>query len=149
MIGNLALTFAGVVFLLAILAFFRTVHAGTWGFREGFVADDFITNQGYPTKQLCDAPLTTLIPILSGPGDATLDSPRDAYKLLDLPAGGGSLANMTSEQAYYLDGQKRIEKTGSYGQVTNNYRHLTPDNGSTPLHELGLSFYQTDFNRRV
>jgi hypothetical protein len=41
-----------------------------------------------------------------------------------------------------VDGQRLIEKTGSYGQVTNNYKRKTPDNGSTPLHELAISFYK-------
>ena len=40
---------------------------------------DFTENQGYPTKQLCKMPLTTILPELSGPADATLDTPRVPY----------------------------------------------------------------------
>ena len=101
--------------------------------------------KGYPTKQLCTMPLTTL-PELSGPADATLDTPRNPYNLLEYmePASnsGTVLANLTSECAYVADGERLIEKTGSYGQVTNNYRHKKPDNGSTWLHELSVSFYE-------
>ena len=103
-------------------------------------------NIGYPTKQLCKMPLTSPLPELSGPADATLNSPRDPYNLLDYlePAtlGGSRTANLTSECAYIADGQRRIEKTGSYGQITNNYKHKKPDNGSTWLHELSVSFYK-------
>jgi hypothetical protein len=104
---------------------------------------DFIENQGYPTQQLCTAPLTTHLPQLSGPAEATLDTPREPYNLLGdyLKPAEGRIANLKSECAYVADGQKRIEKTGSYGQITNNYKKAKPDNGSTLLRELSLSFY--------
>ena len=107
---------------------------------------DFTETQGYPTKQLCKMPLTTILPELSGPADATLDTPRVPYNLLGdymKPAtmSGPATANLTSECAYIADGERLIEKTGSYGQVTNNYRRKNPDNGSTWLHELSVSFY--------
>jgi hypothetical protein len=83
------------------------------------------------------------LPPLSGPADATLDTPREPYNLLGdylKPAEGG-LASLQSERAYIVDGQRRIEKTGTYGQITNNYKKAKPDNGSTLLRELSLSFY--------
>jgi len=107
---------------------------------------DGFTNMYYPTQQLCKAPLTTAYPQASGPADATLDSPRNPYHLLGdylKPATQeGRLANFTSECAYISDGERYIEKTGSYGQITNNYKHKKPDNGTTWLHELSLSFYE-------
>jgi hypothetical protein len=104
---------------------------------------DFIENEGYPTQQLCTLPLTTHLPQLSGPADATLDTPREPYNLLGdyLKPAECRIANLKSECAYVADGQKRIEKTGSYGQITNNYKKAKPDNGSTLLRELSLSFY--------
>ena len=107
----------------------------------------FIENKGYPTKQLCKMPLTSPLPELSGPADATLDTPRVPYNLLGdylKPATevGMVTANLTSECAYIADGERLIEKTGSYGQVTNNYKRAKPDNGSTWLHELSVSFYK-------
>ena len=140
-------TIASVILLLTLVAYFRYLRQFT-GFRESF--DDFITNEGYPMKQACETypPLTTPIPILSGPGDATLNEPRTPYHLLGdyiAPAGGAGderISNLTSEKAYAVDSQRLIEKTGSYGQVTNNYKHKTPDNGTTPLHELAISFYK-------
>ena len=101
---------------------------------------------GYPTNQLCKVPLTTEVPREPGPADATLDVPRTPYSLLgdylQVASDDSRLANFTSECAYIADGQRHIEKTGSYGQVTNNYKHKKPDNGTTWLHELSVSFYK-------
>lgn len=109
---------------------------------------DIDTNRGYPTDQLCAPPLTTL-PQLSGPADATLENPRRAYHLLGdflepatNPDEPPRTANLTSECAYIADGQRRIELTGTYGQITNNYKKSKPDNGSTLLRDLSLSFYK-------
>jgi len=105
---------------------------------------DFIENTGYPTQQLCNMPLTSPLPQLSGPADATLDVPRTPYHLLGdyLAPAKERLANMKSECAYVADGQRYIEKTGTFGQMTNNYKKEKPDNGSTLLRELSLSFYK-------
>ena len=99
---------------------------------------------GYPANQLCSMPLTSPLPQLSGPADATLDNSRKPYHLLGdyLPAAEERLANLKSECAYIADGQRYIEKTGSYGQITNNYKKSKPDNGSTLRRELSLSFYK-------
>lgn len=99
----------------------------------------------YPTSQLSSMPMATSNPEASGPADATLDTPRVPFHLLGdyMPPAEERLANLSSECAYIADGQRRIEKTGSYGQITNNYKHKNPDNGSTWLHELSVSFYSS------
>ena len=117
-------------------------------FQQMSRADGF--SDFYPVKnELCNIPLTTSESRASGPADATLDSPRVPYNLLGDylepavgPGEGPRTANLTSECAYIADGQRLIEKTGSYGQITNNYKHKNPDNGSTWLHELSVSFYK-------
>jgi hypothetical protein len=103
-------------------------------------------HSGYPAEQLCKMPMATELPQLSGPADSTLSTPREPYHLLqdtiEAASQDNRLENLTSECAYIADGQRLIEKTGSYGQVTNNYKHKKPDNGTTWLHELSLSFYK-------
>lgn len=113
----------------------------------GCVQQPFSDFQGYPTEQLCTMPLTTSVPREAGPADATLNRPRDPYNLLGdylKPAStsGTVTANLTSECAYIADGERLIELTGSYGQATNNYKRKKPDNGTTWLHELSVSFYK-------
>jgi hypothetical protein len=109
-----------------------------------FLEEGFIQNYGYPTEQLCSMPLTSPLPQLSGPADATLDIPRRPYHLLGdyLEPAHERLANLKSECAYIADGQRHIEKTGTFGQITNNYKKEKPDNGSTLMRELSLSFYK-------
>ena len=130
----------GVLAVLLIIYIVYLVHKAT--VIDSF--NDYTYKSGYPTKQLCQMPLTSPLPELSGPADATLSSPRDPYHLLGdyMPPGEERLANLKSECAYISDAQRRIEKTGSYGQVTNNYKHKNPDNASTWLHELSVSFYK-------
>ena len=108
------------------------------GRNEGF------SDAGYPTSQLCKMPLTTAEPREYGPADSTVKNPREPYHLLGdyIKPAQERIANLTSECAYIADGQRHIEKTGSYGQVTNNYKRKTPDNGTTWLHELSVSFYE-------
>ena len=105
---------------------------------------DFIEHNGYPTSQLCSMPLTSPLAQLSGPADSTLDTARVPYHLLGdyMEPAEERLANLKSECVYIADGQRRIEKTGTYGQITNNYKRANPDNGSTLLRELSLSFYK-------
>jgi hypothetical protein len=137
-LGSLAMTLPSVRdFLNSILA------PRPWGRplkKEGFYNSDV----GYPTTQLCDMPLTTADPRPYGPADATLSKPKVPYHLLGdyIKPAQERIANLTSECAYIADGERLIEKTGSYGQITNNYKRKNPDNGSTLLHELSVSFYE-------
>jgi hypothetical protein len=125
--------------ILLILVIYSMVKGLSY---DGFT--DF--HSGYPAEQLCKMPMATELPQLSGPADSTLNVPREPYNLLgdvlEPATQDNRLANFTSECAYIADGQRLIEKTGTYGQVTNNYKHKKPDNGTTWLHELSLSFYK-------
>lgn len=125
--------------ILVIIVIYSVVKGFGYGEYEGFT-------DLYPTQQLCKMPMATELPQLTGPADSTLNMPREPYNLLgdvlEPATQDNRLANFTSECAYIADGQRLIEKTGSYGQVTNNYKHKKPDNGSTWLHELSLSFYK-------
>lgn len=126
----------GILLLLIVYSLFTSLRYDTFTDLKS----------GYPANQLCKMPMTTELPQLSGPADSTLNTPREPYHLLgdtmEPATQDNRLANLTSECAYIADGQRLIEKTGTYGQVTNNYKHKKPDNGTTCLHELSLSFYK-------
>jgi len=128
-----------IIGILVMAAVYGTIPMLT---RESF--RNIEDKSGYPASQLCSMPLTSPLPQLSGPADSTLDEARVPYHLLGdyLEPAEGRLANLKSECAYVADGQRLIEKTGSYGQITNNYKKSKPDNGSTLLRELSLSFYK-------
>jgi hypothetical protein len=137
----LSIFIVGVLAMVIVYAMYPPI---TYDSFINFIQNDFIQNYGYPTKQLCDMPLTSPLPQLSGPADATLEVPRTPYHLLGdyLEPAEERLANLKSECAYVADGQTQLQVTGSYGQITNNYKKQKPDNGSTLLRELSLSFYK-------
>lgn len=79
------------------------------------------------------------------PADAALEKMRDPYALL---AGivkplqfGTEKPTLSSAACYDADFQKRLEKTGNYRQLTNNYRRGVPDSCSMPLHDLVNKLY--------
>jgi hypothetical protein len=136
--------FSEIIILFSIAVIVMVIVYTMYPMSECDAFSNFVENTGYPTQQLCKMPLTSPLPKLSGPADATLNSPRVPYHLLGdyLPPAKERLANLKSECAYIADGQRRIELTGTYGQITNNYKKEKPDNGSTLLRELSLSFYK-------
>ena len=77
------------------------------------------------------------------PGNPELDAPRQAYSLLkdEFPP-AMVRTSPTSQRCYETDFQTRIEKTGTFRQLTNNYKRDQPDSCSSPLHEFVLSFYK-------
>ena len=77
------------------------------------------------------------------PDAATIDKPREPYNLLkDVLPASTQRVSPTSQRCYEADFQTRIEKTGDYRQLTNNYKRGTPDSCSSLSHEYVLSFYK-------
>lgn len=84
--------------------------------------------------------------ILGGmtPGDPELNTPRQPYALLNgwLPLSDDP-KYLTAQGCHESDFQIRLERTGNFRQLTNNYKRGDPDSCSTPIQELGLSVYNT------
>lgn len=79
------------------------------------------------------------------PARAGLENLRKPYSLLldVLPEATDPIVP-TSKTCYESDFQTRIEKTGDFRQLTNNYKRGTPDSCSAPLHDLTMSFYKVE-----
>jgi hypothetical protein len=79
------------------------------------------------------------------PDDANLENSRDPYVLLKdvVPPLPPNAKGLNAETCYGVDFQTRLEKTGNFRQLTNNYKRGTPDSCSTPDHSL-MSFYKPD-----
>ena len=76
------------------------------------------------------------------PADYTLDKPRDAYALLQIPVKEtSSTGDLTAKSCYDADYMPKHEMTGNYDQATNNYRHKMPDSCSSPLTSLVNTIY--------
>ena len=70
---------------------------------------------------------------------------NDSYLLLDNvlpPKTSKDGASPTASRCYDNDFQKRIERTGNYRQMTNNYKRGVPDSCSGLTHELVNTFYE-------
>ena len=55
-----------------------------------------------------------------------------------------TISCVNSRSCYASDFDRMISKTGTYRQMTNNYKRGYPDSCSSPYQELVLNFYETD-----
>jgi hypothetical protein len=83
---------------------------------------------------------------VSGPAPASLNE-RVPYHLLqgvlkDAPVDNQDNSKLNSCACYKKDFQNRIQLTGNYTQLTNNYKRSNPDSCSAPFHELVNNFYE-------
>lgn len=73
---------------------------------------------------------------------ANADKP---YTLLsDVLPEKNCLGMLDAKRCYMGSFQSRIEKTGNYRQLTNNYRHKDVESCSAPLTEFVNSFYKVE-----
>ena len=81
----------------------------------------------------------------AAPGDPGLHKPREPYNLL-----AGWLPGVTcdqyptAERCRGVNFQARLERTGNFRQLTNNYKRGDPNSCSGPIQDLVLNFYKTD-----
>jgi len=100
--------------------------------------------EAFQSKEASPEPYVVAQNILE-PDNATLEKPREPYSLLkDILPEASVRVSPTSERCYKSDFQTRIEKTGNFKQLTNNYKRGEPDSCSSPLHEFVLSFYKPE-----
>jgi len=78
------------------------------------------------------------------PGDPDLANLRQPYALLKdwLPLASEPIYK-TAQTCHEADFQGRLEKTGNFRQLTNNYKRGDPDSCSGPIQDLTLAIYKT------
>ena len=86
------------------------------------------------------------IKYVTGPADSMLN-PRVPYHLLqgvleDAAVDDQPNTAFNAQACYESDFANRIQLTGNYSQLTNNYRRKNPDSCSAPVHELVNNFYK-------
>jgi hypothetical protein len=78
-------------------------------------------------------------------GDPVLSNMRQPFNLLnDWLAQSDKPAYPTAKTCRDVDFQVRLERTGNFRQLTNNYKRGDPDSCSTPLQDFTLAFYKTE-----
>jgi hypothetical protein len=100
---------------------------------------------GLTNSDKTDNSLLAYPPNTPAPADLSI---RNPYHLLademKPPREIESLSCVNSRNCYATDFNARIEKTGNYRQLTNNYKRGYPDSCTSPFQELVLNFYKTD-----
>jgi hypothetical protein len=136
-LGNVLLLWLFLVIIVGLL-FQSTYYIGA----NPILRQRLNRIEGFQTE-VPDVTGLTATNIRANPADSTLENLRKPYSLLQdiLPIFKGKAPRPTSEQCYATDFQQRLEKTGNYRQLTNNYKRGTPDSCSEPLHEMTLSYY--------
>lgn len=134
------LYFLGSVFIIILFALaykFVPKSFSTLNEKEGFsLAGDKIMPED----------LKGMYDVVSGPATADLN-PRDPYHLLqgvlkNAPVDNEDNNRLNSCACYNIDFANRIQRTGNYTQLTNNYKRANPDSCSAPFHELVNNFYE-------
>jgi hypothetical protein len=98
------------------------------------------SSEGFKTS---DKELMDYIP--DGPSPASLYNQQSYHLLNDYlePARvKESVSCVNSRSCYATDFDQSIAKTGSFRQLTNNYKREFPDSCSAPFQELVLNFYK-------
>ncbi len=86
------------------------------------------------------------------PGNPELETPSAPYNLLKgwlTPAASNDpptdpSRTMSAQRCRAVDFQTRLERTGNFRQLTNNYKRGDPNSCSGPLQDLVLRFYETE-----
>jgi hypothetical protein len=81
---------------------------------------------------------------MSPANDTSVSKPRDPYALLGswLPLAKDPMYK-TAQGCHAVDFQTRLEKTGNFRQLTNNYKRGDPDSCSGAIQDLTFAIYKT------
>ena len=137
-LGNILLLWLVLVIIVGLL-FQSTYYIGN----NPILRQRLNRIEGFQDSEVEDITGLVDTSLTANPADSALENLRKPYSLLQdvLPIFKGKAPRPTSEQCYATDFQQRLEKTGNYRQLTNNYKRGTPDSCSEPLHEMTLSYY--------
>jgi hypothetical protein len=142
-IGPVAAFVVGWLFMMLALAFFvqtRDYYGGNKIVRPRLeVQEAFQSGGKVDPRGTQDATVRSVMP-----ADADLENPRAAYLLLRdwLPQRSSTPGYPTAQRCHDSDFQTRLEKTGNFRQLTNNYKRGDPDSCSGAPEELTLAFYE-------
>lgn len=140
-LGTLWAFIIGWLFVMIALAFFvqvRDYHGNNLILRQRLEVMEAFQGAGPPPVTGVQDPSVRSV----APADATLDQPRVPYNLLNgwLPPREKPLYP-TAQRCHEVDFQGRLEKTGNFRQLTNNYKRGDPDSCSGAPEEMTLAFY--------
>lgn len=90
-------------------------------------------------------PILEFVPDSPSPADIYDTQPYHLLSdIMEVPRTKESISCVNSRNCYATDFGRMIEKTGTFRQMTNNYKRNYPDSCTAPTQELVLNFYKTD-----
>jgi hypothetical protein len=144
--GNL-FVFIPTLALFIVLTILIYIY-GTKSETRKYIKSALETKENFSSGQLVTPdplPGQTTEPV-PGPAPASLNE-HIPYHLLqgvlpDAKVDNQDNSKLNSCACHAIDFANRIQRTGNYTQLTNNYKRMNPDSCSAPFHELVNNFYQ-------
>jgi hypothetical protein len=97
------------------------------------------------TVKKTTSPIMEYPPDSPGPADLYNNQPYHLLSdILPPPRPVESISCVNSRSCYAVDFDRMVSKTGTFRQMTNNYKRGYPDSCSSPYQELVLNFYKAD-----
>lgn len=142
-LGKILGLILGWAFIIILLIFFiqaRDYYGASPIVRKRLEVREAFNNPATAPTSMDDINLNGM-----SPGNPDLDHERQPFSLLSdwLPLATEPIYK-TAEGCRAVDFQTRLEKTGNFRQLTNNYKRGDPDSCSGPIQELDLAFYKTE-----
>ena len=141
-VWSLILGWVGIMFVLALFIQSRDymganpILRARIAVREAFQAGSGAAAKVYPLGEETGS---------LSPSPTGLDVPRQPYNLLNgWLEPRSNPAYPTAERCRAADFQVRLERTGNYRQLTNNYKRGDPDSCSAPIEDMTMAFYKIE-----
>jgi len=114
----------GFILMVLLGLWFIRFHPQKWWMHPHAAYSEAFTQKDYPYH------------------DASIDSEHPYHLLSDRLPAKHALSQTGSQACYQMDAEQALSKTGSFRQLTNNYKRTYPDNCSMGHQDLLLNFYE-------
>jgi len=102
--------------------------------------------EGFETMDASESnPIMDYAPDTPSPAEVYNNQPYHLLSdMMSVPRTKESISCVNSRSCYATDFGRMLEKTGTFRQLTNNYKRNYPDSCTAPTQELVLNFYKND-----
>ena len=102
--------------------------------------------EGFETMDASDSnPIMDYAPGAPSPSEVYNQQPYHLLSdIMGIPHTKETVSCVNSRSCYATDFSRMLEKTGTFRQLTNNYKRNYPDSCTAPIQELVLNFYKND-----
>jgi hypothetical protein len=123
----------GFAFALLVLLYFVDLQTITNGFIESYMNNYTIVRNGLPY-------IESMVDMMPQEIAQPYSLLNGVLPIKDIQTGG----MLNSQTCYEGDFQTRLEKTGNFKQLTNNYKHADAESCTAPLQEFVTAYYNVE-----